>query len=783
MLDLQNQLDKAQYEAVTCSEGPTLILAGAGSGKTRVLTYKIAYLLRQGVMPWQILALTFTNKAAKEMNNRIAKLVDGEVTKHLWSGTFHSLFGRILRFEAEHIGFTSNFTIYDQSDAQSLLNSIIKEMELDTKIYKPSTVLSRISAAKNRLVMPEDYRSDSQQRRSDQLMNMPEIYAIYERYKNRCRQANAMDFDDLLVETFRLFRTHEDIRLRYQQRFTYILVDEYQDTNYVQHQIISQLTTPESSISVVGDDAQSIYGFRGARIENILSFTSQYPTAKVIKLECNYRSTGTIVGAANAIISHNQNQIPKNVYSNQGEGEALKLFETASDKDESYKVAAEISRLKRQKHLEYSDIAVLYRTNAQSRSFEDAFRLQNIPYRIYGGLSFYQRKEVKDLLAYLRLIANSNDEEAFKRIVNYPRRGIGDTTINKLKMAAIEYGMPLLYASQHPAECGLSISGATAKRLSDFAQMITTYSQLSEQGVSVCELAKQIVFNEGIHKDLESEGTEGKAKMQNLEELIGAMAEMETEQREERGIEKLTLTDYLAKVSLLTDADQKDSDEPRVTLMTVHAAKGLEFDAVFVTGMEEGLFPAESARFSNKEIEEERRLFYVAVTRAKSYCFISYAKTRFKWGQFQYCTESPFLKDIPRKYFASNSFTGGNSFGSAKTYGKPSYTSSSFTAKPTSITPTAKPFTSRPTPTMKPVSLTRVPPTSVAVTRAEITNPQMAAGANLSVGDIVEHERFGLGKVLSLDGVGNGAKAVVDFQGVGQKTLLLSFAKLKKVNT
>lgn len=783
MLDLQNQLDKAQYEAVTCSEGPTLILAGAGSGKTRVLTYKIAYLLRQGVMPWQILALTFTNKAAKEMNNRIAKLVDGEVTKHLWSGTFHSLFGRILRFEAEHIGFTSNFTIYDQSDAQSLLNSIIKEMELDTKVYKPSTVLSRISAAKNRLIMPEDYRSDSQQRRSDQLMNMPEIYAIYERYKNRCRQANAMDFDDLLVETFRLFRTHEDIRLRYQQRFTYILVDEYQDTNYVQHQIISQLTTPESSISVVGDDAQSIYGFRGARIENILSFTSQYPTAKVIKLECNYRSTGTIVGAANAIISHNQNQIPKNVYSNQGEGEALQLFETASDKDESYKVAAEISRLKRQKHLEYSDIAVLYRTNAQSRSFEDAFRLQNIPYRIYGGLSFYQRKEVKDLLAYLRLIANSNDEEAFKRIVNYPRRGIGDTTINKLKMAAIEYGMPLLYASQHPAECGLSISGATAKRLSDFAQMITTYSQLSEQGVSVCELAKQIVFSEGIHKDLESEGTEGKAKMQNLEELIGAMAEMETEQREERGIEKLTLTDYLAKVSLLTDADQKDSDEPRVTLMTVHAAKGLEFDAVFVTGMEEGLFPAESARFSNKEIEEERRLFYVAVTRAKSYCFISYAKTRFKWGQFQYCTESSFLKDIPRKYFASNRFTGGNSFGSVKTYGKPSSTSSSFTAKPTTITPTANPFTSRPTPTMKPVSLTRVPPTSVAVTRAEITKPQMAAGANLCVGDIVEHERFGLGKVLSLDGGGNGAKAVVDFQGVGQKTLLLSFAKLKKVNS
>lgn len=765
MLDLQNQLDKAQFDAVTCCDGPTLILAGAGSGKTRVLTYKIAYLLRQGVMPWQILALTFTNKAAKEMNGRIAKLVDSETTKHLWSGTFHSLFGRILRFEAQHIGYTSNFTIYDQSDAQSLLNSIIKEMGLDTKVYKPSAVLSRISAAKNRLVMPDDYRSDNTQRRSDMLANMPEIYAIYEQYKNRCRQANAMDFDDLLVETFRLFQSHEEIRLRYQQRFTYILVDEYQDTNYVQHQIISQLTTQNSCISVVGDDAQSIYGFRGARIENILGFTSQYPTAKVIKLECNYRSTGMIVGAANAIISHNQNQIPKNVYSNQGDGDNLQLFATASDKDESYKVAAEISRLKRQKGVSYSNMAVLYRTNAQSRSFEDAFRLQNIPYRIYGGLSFYQRKEVKDLLAYLRLIANANDEEAFKRIVNYPRRGIGDTTINKLKMAAFEHGLPLLYASQNPSECGLSISGATAKRLYDFAQRIENYEHLSEQGVSVCELAKQIVFNEGIHKDLESEGTEGTVKMQNLDELIGAMAEMETEQREEQGIERLTLTDYLAKVSLLTDADQKDGDEPRVTLMTVHAAKGLEFEAVFVTGMEDGLFPAESARFSQREIEEERRLFYVAITRAKRYCFLSYAKTRFKWGQFQYCTESSFLKDIPRRYFSNNPLS------------VPSAPS-----KPLSVLPTTgKPNISRPMPTMKPVSLTRVPPASIAVNQTSITKPQMTAGANLSVGDLVEHDRFGLGSVLSLEGAGNGAKAVVDFKGVGQKTLLLSFAKLKKL--
>ena len=760
MQDLQNYLDKAQLEAVTYCEGPTLILAGAGSGKTRVLTYKIAYLLHQGVKPWQILALTFTNKAAREMNERIGKLVDGETAKQLWSGTFHSLFGRILRFEAQHIGYTSNFTIYDQSDAQSLLNSIIKEMDLDTKIYKPSAVLSRISAAKNRLVMPDDYKADTAQRKSDMIANMPEIYNIYERYKNRCRAANAMDFDDLLVETYRLFRTHEAIRLRYQQRFTYILVDEYQDTNYVQHQIISQLTTPESCISVVGDDAQSIYGFRGARIENILGFTQQYPSAKVIKLECNYRSTGTIVGAANAIIAHNQHQIPKNIYSNQGQGDALQLFATASDKDESYKVASEIKRLNRQKGVSFSDMSVLYRTNAQSRSFEDAFRLQNIPYRIYGGLSFYQRKEVKDLLAYLRLIANSNDEEAFKRIVNYPRRGIGDTTINKLKGAAIEYELPLLYAAQHPEACGLSLSAAAAKRLIVFSQSIENYARLAEQGCSVHELAKQIIFNEGIHKDLEGEGNEGTAKLQNLDELISAMAEMETEQREEQGIDTLTLTDYLAKVSLLTDADQKDGDEPRVTLMTVHAAKGLEFEAVFVTGMEEGLFPAESASFSHKEIEEERRLFYVAVTRAKKYCYLSYAKTRFKWGQFQFCVESSFLKNIPSHFFSNNTI---------------SSTPKSFGRSTSSNTNTMRPML-----TMKPVSLTRI--TSHSQQPHSFASSSVPVNASLCVGDTVEHERFGLGTIVSMEGSGNGAKAIVDFQGVGQKTLLLSFAKLKKVS-
>ena len=760
MQDLHNYLDKAQLEAVTYCDGPTLILAGAGSGKTRVLTYKIAYLMQQGVQPWQILALTFTNKAAKEMNERIAKLVDGEATKQLWSGTFHSLFGRILRFEAQHIGFTSNFTIYDQSDAQSLINSIIKEMDLDTKLYKPSAVLSRISAAKNRLVMPDDYRSDNNQRRADMLANMPQIYEIYERYRNRLRQANAMDFDDLLVETYRLFRTYDDIRLRYQQRFAYILVDEYQDTNYVQHQIISQLTTPESIISVVGDDAQSIYGFRGARIENILNFTRQYPSAKVIKLECNYRSTGMIVGAANAIIAHNQHQIPKNVYSNSGEGNALQLFATASDKEESYKVAAEISRLKRQKDVAYNDIAILYRTNAQSRSFEDAFRMQGIPYRIYGGLSFYQRKEVKDLLAYLRLIANHNDEEAFKRIVNYPRRGIGDTTINKLKMAAIEHAMPLLHASMHPAECGLSLSSATTKRLNDFATSIRRYKAMADEGISVCELAKKIVFDEGIHKDLEGEGTEGAAKMKNLEELIGAMAEMETEQREEQGIERLTLTDYLAKVSLLTDADQKDGDEPRVTLMTVHAAKGLEFEAVFITGMEEGLFPAESASFVAKEIEEERRLFYVAVTRAKRYCFLSYAKSRFKWGQLQFCVESSFLKNIPHRYFSTSASCAQTNFAS-----------SPFTSRTSTFS------TPKPTPTLRPVSLQGAPAPQSSPTCAST----IASGAQMAVGDRVAHERFGQGTIVSLEGSGNSAKAVVDFQGVGRKTLLLSFAKLQKI--
>lgn len=758
MQDLHKYLDKAQYEAVTTCDGPTLILAGAGSGKTRVLTYKIAYLLSKGVMPWQVLALTFTNKAAKEMNNRIAQLVDGDVTKHLWSGTFHSLFGRILRIESQFIGYTSNFTIYDQSDAQSLINTIIKELNLDSKVYKPAMVLSRISAAKNRLILPEHYQADGELRKADQLAGVPAVAEIYQCYKNRCRLANAMDFDDLLVETYRLFREHEEVRQRYLQRFTYILVDEYQDTNYVQHQIISQLTTPESCISVVGDDAQSIYGFRGARIENILNFTRQYPSAKVIKLECNYRSTGMIVGAANAIIANNKHQIPKQVFSNKGDGHVLQLFETASDKDESYRVAGEISRLNRQ-GISHNEMVVLYRTNAQSRSFEEAFRLKGIPYRIYGGLSFYQRKEVKDLLAYLRLIANPRDEEAFKRVVNYPRRGIGDTTVGKLKMASAEHSVPILQAAANPNVCNLTLSATTEKRLYEFAQRIMEYANLAQQGVSVCDLAKQILFAEGIHKDLEGEGSEGAAKIQNLEELIGAMAEMETEVREEQGIETLTLTEYLSRVSLLTDADQTDDGAPRVTLMTVHAAKGLEFEVVFVTGMEEGLFPAESSRFSNKELEEERRLFYVAVTRAKSYCILSYAKTRFKWGQFQYCSESSFLRDVPRKYFSASSDERQVPFASR-----------------TSSSPQLRVATNRPTHSaVRPSSLVRL--TSTTVANAATSRPSIS----LNIGDLVQHERFGMGIVCELDGYGNGAKAVVDFQGVGQKTLLLSFAKLKVI--
>lgn len=758
MQDLHKYLDKAQYEAVTTCDGPTLILAGAGSGKTRVLTYKIAYLLSKGVMPWQVLALTFTNKAAKEMNNRIAQLVDGDVTKHLWSGTFHSLFGRILRIESQFIGYTSNFTIYDQSDAQSLINTIIKELNLDSKVYKPAMVLSRISAAKNRLILPEHYQADGELRKADQLAGIPAVAEIYQCYKNRCRLANAMDFDDLLVETYCLFHEHEEVRQRYLQRFSYILVDEYQDTNYVQHQIISQLTTPESCISVVGDDAQSIYGFRGARIENILNFTRQYPSAKVIKLECNYRSTGMIVGAANAIIANNKHQIPKQVFSNKGDGHVLQLFETASDKDESYRVAGEISRLNRQ-DISHNEMVVLYRTNAQSRSFEEAFRLKGIPYRIYGGLSFYQRKEVKDLLAYLRLIANPRDEEAFKRVVNYPRRGIGDTTVGKLKMASAEHSVPILEAAENPNVCNLTLSATTAKRLYEFAQRIMEYANLAQQGVSVCDLAKQILFAEGIHKDLEGEGSEGAAKIQNLEELIGAMAEMETEVREEQGIETLTLTEYLSRVSLLTDADQTDDGAPRVTLMTVHAAKGLEFEVVFVTGMEEGLFPAESSRFSNKELEEERRLFYVAVTRAKSYCILSYAKTRFKWGQFQYCSESSFLRDVPRKYFSASSDEHQVPFASR-----------------TSASPQLRVATNRPTPSaVRPSSLVRLTSTTVANTAT--SRPSIS----LNIGDLVQHERFGMGTVCELDGCGNGAKAVVDFQGVGQKTLLLSFAKLKVI--
>lgn len=758
MNNLQDYLDASQYEAVTYNEGPSLILAGAGSGKTRVLTYKIAYLLQQGVQPWQILALTFTNKAAKEMNSRISHLVDKDAAKYLWSGTFHSIFGRILRMEAQHIGYTSTFTIYDQSDAQALISAIVKEMNLDSKVYKASAIHSRISSAKNRLIMPEHYLADADFKRADVLAGIPAVGEIYMRYKNRCRNANAMDFDDLLVETYLLFKSNDAVRLHYLDRFKYILVDEYQDTNYVQHQIISQLTLPDSCISVVGDDAQSIYGFRGARIENILNFTNQYPTARTIKLECNYRSTGNIVDAANAIISHNRNQIPKQVYSKKGLGDSLKLLPASSDKDEGFRIAGEISRLHRQKEVSYADIAVLYRTNAQSRSFEDAFRMQGIPYRIYGGLSFYQRKEVKDLLSYLRLIANPNDEEAFKRIINYPRRGIGDTTIAKLQTAAVAHDKSPFLVAENPETYGLKFSTATARRLDAFCSNINHYASLVAQGISVHELAKRIVFEEGIHKDLEDDDCQGAAKIQNIEELIGAMAEMEADYLEEHGVEHLTLADYLSNVSLLTDADQRDDEQPRVALMTVHAAKGLEFEAVFVTGLEEGLFPAESARFSVKELEEERRLFYVAVTRAKSRCFLSYAKTRFKWGQFQYCTESSFLNDIPKPLFSSHPQS-------------PSLQSTS-RADASSARSASQP-PARFAPSLKPLQASLQKLTS---------HPQSSTLEELRVDDRVEHNRFGIGTILSLEGTGPSAKAVVYFQGVGQKTLLLGFAKLKKVN-
>ena len=675
-MDLLNDLNESQRKAVEYIDGPSLVIAGAGSGKTRVLTYKIAYLLQQGVKPWSIMALTFTNKAAREMKERIGKLVGQELAQHLYMGTFHSIFSRILRAEAQHIGFTNNFTIYDESDSRSLIKTIVKEMGLDEKVYKPASVHSRISMAKNNLMSAENYARDKELYQADQRAKMPRVGEVFITYVQRCQQANAMDFDDLLTLTFKLFQEHEDIRKKYADRFDFLLVDEYQDTNHAQMRIVMQLCKEKERVCAVGDDSQSIYSFRGANIDNILSFQSRFKEARLFKLEQNYRSTQSIVEAANSLIKHNSNQIPKNVYSKNDKGESLIYKPAYSDKEEALIVCREIKRIKRQDDCQYSDFAILYRTNAQSRSFEEEFRKQGIPYRIYGGLSFFQRKEIKDVIAYFRLVANPDDEEAFKRIINYPARGIGNTTVAKIAACALDNHVSFWQVISSPEHYGLGVNKGTLAKLESFRLMISGFVEKSAS-MNAFYLGDTIVKESGISADIYKSGSrdpEDLARQENLEELLGGMQSFVEECREEGREQEAYLTDYLQGVALLTDLDSKGDDgEQRVSLMTVHASKGLEFPTVFVVGLEENIFP--SAIVSTlRELEEERRLLYVAITRAEKHCVLTSAKNRFRYGKMEFGNPSRFIKEIDSAFIQEDSEMphDDNGFGSSG-YGRGGY--------------------------------------------------------------------------------------------------------------
>ncbi len=763
MSNYLDELNDSQRAAVTYCDGPALVIAGAGSGKTRVLTYKIAYLMEKGMAPWHILALTFTNKAAREMKERIAGLVGTDLAGGLWMGTFHSIFARILRTESGLVGINPHFTIYDQDDARRLIRTIVKEMELDEKLYKPSTVGGRISKAKNHLMTAADYAADASLAKCDQEDGIPAVASIYARYERRCQQSDAMDFDDLLLRTYLLFRNHPETCRKYKERFQYVLVDEYQDTNFAQHRIVSQLTDAHSRICVVGDDAQSIYGFRGAEIGNILQFNTQYAGARLFKLECNYRSTRHIVAAANSVISHNKGQIQKEVYSNRDEGEKITLLTAMSDKEESQKVAKAISSLAR-RGVEYNDMAILYRTNAQSRSFEEALRLFSIPYRIYGGLSFYQRKEIKDVLAYFRLTSNPYDEEALTRIINYPTRGIGDTTMKKLAAAALTADAALWDVLSEPGKYGVTIQSGIAQKLARFVELIRSFTQLAEtQGAY--DLALHIIKNSGIHADVYADrSAENLSRQENLQELADSIKRFEKEWEEEGNDQPATLSDYLSQVSLLTDADTDRDDTPRVTLMTVHAAKGLEFEAVFIVGLEDGLFSNANARFFPKQMEEERRLFYVALTRAKTYCYLSYAHTRIHYGTFETCKPSPFIDEIDPNCINRE-------------------TASYFRPAPT--TPLRREFPAQPAASLRPRPIT--PPRPARLQRVGTTPRHTASQAlteagGLRVGQHIEHERFGRGEVRRLEKAGETIKATVQFDHAGEKALLLKFARYKTLD-
>ena len=806
-MDLLNDLNEAQRAAVEYIDGPSLVIAGAGSGKTRVLTYKIAYLLSQGMKPWSIMALTFTNKAAREMKERIGKLVGNDLAQHLYMGTFHSIFSRILRAEAEHIGFNNNFTIYDESDSRSLIKAIVKELGLDDKKYKPAAVHAKISMAKNNLMSAAAYESDAAIFEQNKRAQMPEVGKIFVAYVQRCKQANAMDFDDLLTLTYQLFREHEDIRHKYAARFDYVLVDEYQDTNHVQMSIVMQLCQEKQRVCAVGDDSQSIYSFRGANIDNILNYQRQFQGTRLFKLEQNYRSTQTIVEAANSLIKHNRNQIPKDVFSENAKGEKIQYKPAYSDKEEAAIVAKDVKRIRRDDGCQYSDFAILYRTNAQSRSFEEEFRKQGIPYRIYGGLSFYQRKEIKDIIAYFRLVANPDDEEAIKRIINYPARGIGATTVLKIADCAHQNQVSFWEVIGAPERYGLAVNKGTMNKLETFRLLISSFIERA-QTTDVYELGDAIIKESGISQDIMSgKDADDLARQENLEEFLSGMSAFVEERREEGRFDELFLQDYLQDVALLTDADSDgDKDEPRVSLMTVHAAKGLEFPTVFVVGLEENIFPSPLSAASLRELEEERRLLYVAITRAEKHCILTNAKNRWRYGKMEFDNPSRFIDEIDSKLIDSQDEAGGSLFGSRadsssdqpewaraqrprrpwEDADQPRYSSRYQNSKPV-----ASQFVADPKPSLSEGNFKSVRALNAAKRYMETHSSHPASRSTGSAGSSscglqegmkIEHQRFGRGTVLKIEGTGENTKATVEFVHSGTKQLLLKFAKFMVVD-
>ena len=850
-MDLLNDLNEAQRAAVEYIDGPSLVIAGAGSGKTRVLTYKIAYLLSQGMKPWSIMALTFTNKAAREMKERIGKLVGNDLAQHLYMGTFHSIFSRILRAEAEHIGFNNNFTIYDESDSRSLIKAIVKEMGLDDKKYKPAAVHAKISMAKNNLMSAAAYESDAAIFEQNKRAQTPEVGKIFVAYVQRCKQANAMDFDDLLTLTYQLFREHEDIRHKYAARFDYVLVDEYQDTNHVQMSIVMQLCQEKQRVCAVGDDSQSIYSFRGANIDNILNYQRQFQGTRLFKLEQNYRSTQTIVEAANSLIKHNRNQIPKDVFSENAKGEKIQYKPAYSDKEEAAIVAKDVKRIRREDGCQYSDFAILYRTNAQSRSFEEEFRKQGIPYRIYGGLSFYQRKEIKDIIAYFRLVANPDDEEAIKRIINYPARGIGATTVLKIADCAHQNQVSFWEVIGAPERYELAVTKGTMNKLETFRLLISSFIERA-QTTDVYELGDAIIKESGISQDIMSgKDADDLARQENLEEFLSGMSAFVEERREEGRFDELFLQDYLQDVALLTDADSDgDKDEPRVSLMTVHAAKGLEFPTVFVVGLEENIFPSPLSAASLRELEEERRLLYVAITRAEKHCILTNAKNRWRYGKMEFDNPSRFIDEIDGKLIDSQDEAGGSLFGSMSESRLGSRSGSMFGSRADSMSdqpewaraqrsrrpwedaeqpryssryqnskPVASQFVADPKPSLfddepetshtsgrsslsegnfksvralnaakrymethssHPAS--RSTGSSAASVSSSAASSAGSSSCGLQEGMKIEHQRFGRGTVLKIEGTGENTKATVEFVHSGTKQLLLKYAKFTVVD-